>query len=330
MEKVSVGNSDLHICPIVFGAWAIGGWMWGGRNDDDAIKAIHASIDRGISTIDTAPIYGFGHSELLVGEALEGTPRDKVEILTKFGLKWGENKGEFHFKSKMNDGKEVDIYKYAAKDSVIKEVEDSLRRLNTDYIDLLQIHWADSTTPAEETMEALQLLIDQGKIRAAGVCNYDATQMKEAEKTIQLASNQVPYSMVLRDIETDVVPYCLEHGTGLLAYSPLQRGLLTGKITDDYVFGEGDHRSSTKFFKQPHLQRINAFLDKIKPLAIEKGVSLAQLVIQWTLMQPAITAVLVGARNEKQALENSKAMELELAEEEVDLINKELALVEIE
>lgn len=329
MQKVKLGNSDLEITPIVFGAWAIGGWMWGGNDDRDAIRAIHASLDHGVTSIDTAPIYGMGHSEKLVAEALKNTPRDKVEILTKFGMRWDLDKGDFAFDSKMNDGTPVRITKYGGKESVMKEVEDSLKRLNIDYIDLYQMHWPESTTPIEETMEALERLLEQGKIRAAGVCNYDAEQMQEAEKVIRLASNQVPYSMVLRDIEKDVVPYVQEHGNGILAYSPLQRGLLTGKITPDYEFKEGDHRPQSKYFKEPNLTNTNEFLKKIKPIADKHSVTLGQLVINWTVHQPGITAALVGARNEKQVEQNSKSLDFTLSKEEINTINEELEKVEI-
>lgn len=317
MQKVRLGQSDVYVTPIAFGAWAIGGWMWGGADKKDAIEAIHASLDRGITSIDTAPAYGMGRSEELVAEALQGKARDKVEILTKFGLRWDTDKGKFHFKSQDNNGNPVNIHKYAAKANVIKECEDSLKRLKTDYIDLFQIHWPDPTTPISETMEALVKLLEAGKIRAAGVCNYNAAEMAEAEKVVPLASNQVPYSMVNRGIEKDVVPYCLEHGNGILAYSPLQRGLLTGKITNDYQFGEGDHRPTTLFFKQPNLTRINAVLDTIKPIAEAHNATLAQLAINWTIRQPAITVALVGARNAKQALQNAGALDFTLSDEEL-------------
>jgi len=329
MQKVQLGQSNLHVTPVTFGAWAIGGWMWGGNEKKDAIEAIHASLDKGVTSIDTAPVYGMGRSEELVADALEGKQRDKVEILTKFGLRWDTDKGVFHFKSQDNNGHPVNIHKYAGKEAVMKECEESLRRLKTDYIDLYQIHWPDKSTPISETMEALERLLEQGKIRAAGVCNYDAKQMEEAEKVITLASNQVPYSMVNRGIETDVVPYCLEHGNGILAYSPLQRGLLTGKITDDYEFKKGDHRPNTSFFKQPNLERINAMLDKIKPIAEQHGATLAQLVINWTVRQPGITVALVGARNAKQALQNADALNFELSDEEIAEIAAHLEELEL-
>lgn len=329
MQKVKLGKSEVEITPIVFGAWAIGGWMWGGNDDNDAIRAIHASLDHGVTSIDTAPIYGMGHSEKLVAKALKGKSRDKVQILTKFGMRWDSEKGEYGFDSKMNDGTPVKIMKYGGKESIMKEVEDSLKRLETDYIDLYQMHWPDSTTPISESMEALERLMAQGKIRAAGVCNYDAKQMQEAEKVISLASNQVPYSMVLRKIEEDVVPYVELNGNGILAYSPLQRGLLTGKITRNYSFNEGDHRPNSKFFKEPNLSNTNAFLEKIKPIAEKYGATLGQLVINWTVYRPGITAALVGARNEKQVSQNSKALDFELTHDEMQLINDELDKLEI-
>ncbi len=330
MQKVKLGKSDLEITPIVLGAWAIGGWMWGGNDDNDAIEAIRASLDRGITTIDTAPVYGFGRSEILVSQALADIGRDKVEILTKCGLRWDTEKGQFHFKSELPDGNPVNMMKYSGKDGIMEEVEGSLRRLHTDYIDLYQIHWYDATTAISEAMEAFDRLIGQGKIRAAAVCNYKAEQMAEAEKTITLASNQVPYSMVKRDIESDVVPYVLENGNGILAYSPLQRGLLTGKINKDYHFNEGDHRPQTKYFKEPNLLRTNEFLQKIKPIADDNGATLGQLVINWTLQQPGITAALVGARNADQVNQNAAALDFQLSSDELTVINDELAKLIIE
>ena len=242
MEYRQLGNTDIKVSAITFGSWAIGGWMWGGTEREDALDAIWASYDNGVTTIDTAPIYGQGLSEEIVGEAIRSLPRDKVQLLTKFGMRWNETKGAFAFKSMDNAGNPIDIYKYASKESIIRECEDSLRRLGTDYIDLYQIHWPDITTPVAETMEALSQLLKQGKIRAAGVCNYSVELMAEAETTLSLASNQVPYSMVERTIEEELVPYCIQHNKAIIAYSPLQRGLLTGKIKPDHVFAQGDHR----------------------------------------------------------------------------------------
>jgi aryl-alcohol dehydrogenase-like predicted oxidoreductase len=320
MKYNQLGDSGVKISAITFGAWAIGGWMWGGSDKKDAIEAIDKSLDMGISTIDTAPIYGFGLSEELVGEALKGK-RHRAQILTKYGMRWEGNKGQFGFKSQFNDGSPVDIYKYAGKESVIKECEDSLRRLRTDYIDLYQIHWPDSTTPIEETMEAMAQLLQQGKIRASGVCNYSAEQMKIADKVVKQVTNQVPYSMVERNIEKEVMPYCVETGKGILAYSPLQRGLLTGKITDDYRFEKDDHRPNTVFFKPQNRRQINAMLDHLRPMAEQHNATLAQLVINWTIQQPAVVAALVGARNARQVDENAKALGFMLNATEIQQIN---------
>lgn len=324
MEYRKLGATDLQLSAITFGAWAIGGWMWGGADRKDAVKAIRASYAEGVTSIDTAPAYGQGLSEEIVAEAIQGIPRDKVQILTKFGLRWDVKEGEFFFKSKDNAGNDIDMYKLASKASVIEECEACLRRLKTDYIDLFQIHWADATTPIAETMEALTLLQQQGKIRAAGVCNYSVAQMKEAEQTISLASNQVPYSMVLRDIEKELVPYALENGKGIIAYSPLQRGLLTGKIKPGHQFGEGDTREGNRFYTEESILKVNAFLDTISPLAASKQASLAQLVIRWTIEQPGITVALVGARNAEQAVQNAKAIDVKLTKEEIAFIDRQI------
>lgn len=202
MEFRKLGLFELEVSVIAFGAWAIGGWLWGGSDKKDAIEAIEAAIDNGMTSIDTAPIYGFGLSEELVGKAIKGK-RHQVQILTKFGMSWDEKKGTFFFNSKSNTGSEVDIYKYSSKERVISDCEKSLKRLGTDYIDLFQIHWPDPPTQVSETMEALEILLKQGKIRTAGVCNYSESLLKEAGLYMNLASEQVPYSMVNREIENN-------------------------------------------------------------------------------------------------------------------------------
>jgi len=321
MRLVPLGKSDVRITPIAFGAWAAGGWMWGGNDHNDSIAAVQRSVELGITTIDTAPVYGFGLSEQIVGEAIKPFNRDQLQILTKFGLRWDTTQGEFSFDSMDAQGNPVKIYRYASKESVIRECDESLQRLGTDYIDLLQIHWPDTTTPIEETMEAVAQLLKAGKIRAAGVCNYSVDQMKTAHSVVPLASNQVPYSMIKRDIEKDIVPYCLENNVGILAYSPLQRGLLTGKIAPTHAFAPGDHRPTTVHFKEENIRRTNAFLDKIKPLATDKNATLAQIVIQWTLHQPGITCALVGARNASQAEQNAAAAQINLSPAEIAFID---------
>ncbi|WP_295212310.1 aldo/keto reductase [uncultured Chryseobacterium sp.] len=316
-----LGKSNLEVSAITFGAWAAGGWMWGSTDRNDAVEAIRASYDAGVTSIDTAPIYGQGTSEEIVGEAIKGISRDKVQILTKFGMRWDLAKGDFAMHSKNNDGQDIDVYKYAGRDSIIYECEQSLKRLRTDYIDLYQIHWPDSTTPIDETFEAVSRLIEQGKVRFAGVCNYNFQQMEEAEKTLEIVSNQIPFSMVNRGIEEETVPYCIENNKSILAYSPLERGLLTGKITLGYKFQEGDHRASHKHFQPDFIEKTNALLDKVKPVAEQYHVSLGQLVLRWTIERPGITVALAGARNAEQAVQNAGAADIHLTAEEISTIN---------
>ncbi|AYL95566.1 aldo/keto reductase [Mucilaginibacter celer] len=320
MEYRKLGNTDLALSAITYGAFAIGGTMWGGNEKQDSINAIHASLDHGVTTLDTAPFYGFGLSEELIGEAIKGKDRSKIQLLTKFGLVWdgsNEGKGEYFFDAGA-DGKSIPVYRYAAKANVIKEVEESLKRLGTDYIDLLQLHWPDGTTPIDETMDALNQLIAQGKIRAAGVSNYSLGQMQEAGKTIGLASNQVPYSMLNRSIEQDVVPYAIQNNIGIIAYSPLERGLLTGKYFKEAKLKADDHRNG--YFGQFDPEKIKALLNKLTPLAEAKKASLSQLVLRWTTLQPGISIVLAGARNAEQAADNAAAMNFSLSEDELKMI----------
>lgn len=330
MEYRKLGHSDLNVSIVTFGAWAAGGWMWGGTERSEAVKAIKAGFDYGVTSIDTAPAYGQGLSEEIVGEAIKGIPRDKVQILTKYGLNWEDTKGEFYFSSKNNQGKPIDIYRYSGKESIIKECETSLRLLGTDYIDLYQIHWADPTTPVQETMEAVAQLIKEGKVRYAGVCNYDVALMREAAKYIDLVSDQVSYNMIKRDIEQELVPYLIENNKSVLAYSPLQRGLLSGKIKPGHQFSEGDTRADLPYYSDKNIQLTNAFLEIIKPLADEKGATLSQLVIRWTVEQPGITIALVGARNAAQSIENAQAAQLKLSAEEISFINTELNKLKLE
>jgi len=321
MEYRRLANSDLDLSVIVFGAWAIGGWLWGKSDRNDAIRAIQESYHQGISSIDTAPAYGQGESEEIIADALKSIARDKVQLLTKYGMRWDLKKGTPFVQSYNKQNQPIDIYKYAGKESVIEECENSLRRLKTDYIDLYQIHWHDVTTPISETFEAIEKLIQQGKVRYAGVCNYRNEWMQEAEKTVALVSNQIPFSMVNRKMEAETIPYCIAHKKSVLAYSAMERGLLTGKITPDYQFAEGDHRANHPSFTTESILKTNAMLEKLKPFAADKGISLSQLVLRWTVQQPGITVALAGARNATQALQNAKAGEFEFSEEEMSFIN---------
>lgn len=327
MEYRKLGESGLELSAITYGAFAIGGTLWGGNEKQDSINAIHASLDNGVTSLDTAPFYGLGRSEELIGEAIKGKSRDKIQLLNKFGLVWdgsNQGKGEFFFDAEDN-GTNYPIYKFNSKANIIKEVEESLIRLGTDYIDLLQVHWPESTTPIEETMLAMEELIKQGKIRAAGVCNYDVAQLTEAAKTIKLASNQVSYSMLNRAIEKDVVPYVLENNMGIIAYSPMERGLLTGKYFKDVKLKENDHRNG--YFGQFGVEKVKALLDAIEPIAVAKNASLSQLVLRWTSLQPGIAVVLAGARNAIQAIENAKAMDINLTDAELQFITAEVSKI---
>lgn len=330
MEYRKIGNSDLELSVVTFGAWAAGGWMWGGSEHGESIKAIRAAYECGVTSIDTAPVYGQGTSEKIVGDAIKDLPRDKVQILTKYGLRWDIKKGEFHMSSTDNQGQAIDIYKYAGKDGIIKECEDSLRLLGTDYIDLYQIHWPDPTTAIQETMEAVDKLIQSGKVRYAGVCNCNPDQFTEANNYIDVISNQVIYSMVKREIENELVPYMIESEKSILAYSPLGRGVLTGKMEPGHKFADGDHRANLSAYSSKNIKRINDFLYKIQPLAREKNASISQLVIRWTIEQPGITIALVGARNVIQAVQNAGAADIKLSENEISLITWELNKLTLE
>ncbi|WP_306473107.1 aldo/keto reductase [Sphingobacterium sp. 1.A.4] len=321
MEYRLLENSDLSVSVITFGAWAAGGWMWGSTDRNDAIEAIRAAYDLGVTSIDTAPIYGQGTSEEIVGEAIKDFRRDEVQLLTKFGMRWDFAEGAFAFHSKNNQEEAIEIYKFAGKDSVIYECEQSLKRLGTDYIDLYQIHWPDSITPLDETFEAVGRLIEQGKVRYAGVCNYDAKLMEEAGRTLNLVSNQIPFSMVNRGVEEETIPYCIKQNKAVLAYSPLERGLLTGKIHPGYSFKSGDHRANLPHFQPDFIDRTNILLERIKPLADDKGVTLSQLVLRWTVERPGITIALAGARNAQQAVENAKSMNINLTDDEIEFVN---------
>ena len=328
MEYRILGKSSLELSAITFGAWAAGGWMWGSTDRKDAIKAIQASLDLGVTSIDTAPIYGQGTSEEIVSEAIKGLNRDTIQILTKFGMRWDTNQGELVGQSRDNNGKDITIYRLASKESIIHECEQSLRRLNTDYIDLYQIHWPNTTTPIDESFEAVAKLIEQGKIRFAGVCNYSHDQLMQANKSCPIISNQIPYSMVNRKNDLENIPYAAANNIGILAYSPLERGLLTGKIKPDHQFADGDHRATYKYYQPDSIIKTNAFLNKIKPFADELGITLSQLVLRWTIDHPGITIALAGARNAEQAISNAKAADVKLSSELIaqidELIKSEL------
>ncbi|MGB2997756.1 MAG: aldo/keto reductase [Phycisphaerae bacterium] len=329
MESRKLGRSDVEVSVVTLGAWAIGGWMWGGTDDEAAIAGIRKAVDLGMTSIDTAPVYGFGHSERIVGQAVKGR-RNEIQLLTKFGLRWDIEQGTNPFHSTLPDGTPVTVRKYAGRKSVIEECERSLKRLGTDHIDLYQHHWPDPATPIEETMEALDRLLKQGKILAAGVSNYSPEQMAEAQRVVPLASSQPPYSMIRRDIEDDVLPYCREHGIAVLVYSPLQGGILTGKVTMDREFPETDLRHNNPYYTKENRRRVLDFLEEIRPIAEAHEATLAQAVINWTIHRPGVTASLVGVRNPKQAEENAGAAAFELTEEETRHIDDLLGNLQLE
>jgi aryl-alcohol dehydrogenase-like predicted oxidoreductase len=321
IQPRQLGSSSVKITPIIFGAWAIGGWMWGGNDDNQAIEAIQASIANGVTSIDTAAIYGMGHSEVLVGKAIAGQ-RDKVMIATKCGMRWDSEQGSDPWPQKDNDGRDVIIRKNSRPQSIAFECEQSLKRLGVEVIDLFQIHWPDSSTPIEDSIGALEKLRQAGKIRAFGVSNYNVDELKRAQAVGPLASDQPPYSVIQRKIEKDLLPFCRENNIGVICYSPLERGLLTGSVGPERQFPPGDHRAAHKFFTVENRKRVQAALASIKPIADAHKASFAQTMIAWTISQPGITAAIVGARNPQQAQHNAGALNIALTDEEANQIRK--------
>ncbi len=319
MQYRKLGNSDLNVPVISFGAWAAGGWLWGGPDDDNAVRAMESAIDLGITCIDTAPAYGMGHSERLVGRAVYGK-RDRVVIATKCGLRWDCADGERYFDTIDNDGRPLTLYRNLRPESIRYECEQSLQRMNIDCIDLYQCHWPDSTTPIDDTMGALLDLQIQGKVRAIGVSNFTADMMRQCLQTGQIASDQPPYSALTRGAEAEVLPFCRANGIGVLAYSPLAQGLLTGKVPVDRVFPENDLRSKKPLFTRENRVKVAEMLEKVKPIAEAHNATLGQVFLAWTVAQPGMTTALAGARNEAQVIENAGAGDLELSDGELATI----------
>jgi aryl-alcohol dehydrogenase-like predicted oxidoreductase len=300
---------------VGFGAWAIGGWLWGGTDEQEAVRAIQASIGRGITLIDTAPAYGLGLSEQIVAKAIAGR-RDQVALATKCGLVWHADRGQLFFNQA---GKPV--YRYLGGDSIRYELEQSLKRLGTDHVDLYQTHWQDSTTPIEKTMAALLDLKRQGKIRAIGVSNATVEDIQQYQRLGPVDADQEKYSLLDRQHEAALVPYCREQGIAMLAYSPLANGLLTGKIGPKRQFSGDDLRRNNPRFSVENRIRVQAMLEKIRPIAQDHGLTLGQLVIAWTIAQPGITHALAGARNPQEAIENAQAADAVLSADEIRQID---------
>ncbi|MCD9149969.1 aldo/keto reductase [Pseudophaeobacter flagellatus] len=310
-----IGKSGIEASAIGLGTWAIGGWMWGGTDEATSIKAIQASIEAGISLIDTAPAYGQGTAEKIVGKALKGR-RDKVVLATKCGLVWHCQNGNHFF-----DLESGPVHRYLGRDAIVYEVEQSLTRLGTDYIDHYITHWQDPTTPVEETMEALELLKKQGKIRSIGASNTSAADISAYLAAGQLDAIQEEYSMVKRDIEQTLLPLAQENGVSVLSYSSLALGLLSGKMTVERKFEGDDQRRDNPRFSAPNRQKVQQLMEEIIPIAATHSASLAQIVIAWTLQQPGITFSLCGARNADQAQENAKAGRIRLSAADIQGIN---------
>ncbi|CVI22311.1 aldo/keto reductase [Rhizobium rhizogenes] len=315
----TIGGSGISASAVGLGTWAIGGWMWGGTDERQSIAAIHASIDAGISLIDTAPAYGMGLAETIVGKAIAGR-RDKVVLVTKCGLVWHVNEGAYFFHQ---DGKPVHRYLGAA--SIRYEVEESLKRLGTDYIDHYVTHWQDATTPIAETVETLVRLKDEGKIRSIGASNVSPEDLVAYIATGALDAIQEEYSMVRRDIETTLLPLCRTSAVSVLSYSSLALGLLSGKVGPERVFAGDDQRKGNPRFSQANREKIARLTRRLEPVAEAHGASIAQVVIAWTIAQPGITFSLCGARDPAQAVENAAAARLRLAENELALISAGVA-----
>lgn len=300
MQTRSLGTSQLQITPIIMGTWQAGKRMWVGIEDEQSIKAIRAAFEAGITTIDTAEVYGEGHSEQVIAKALADV-RDQVVYASKVF---------------------ANHLKY---DQVIEACHRSLENLKTDYLDLYQIHWPSGSfnseiVPLEETMSALNKLKKQGKIRAIGVSNFSRSQLEEALSYGQIESLQPPYSLFWRQIEQETLPYCLEHNISILAYSSLAQGLLTGKFGPEHKFQEGDNRADNKLFQGENYQRAQQALDKLRPIAERNQCSLAQLSLAWLICQPKTNAI-VGARNEEQVRQNAQAADIELSTDDLKEID---------
>ncbi len=316
MRQRPLGQSGIQASVIGLGTWAIGGWMWGGTDERDAIEALQASIDNGITFIDTAPAYGMGRSEEIVGKAIAGR-RDRVLIATKCGLVWDTNKGTPFV---TQNGRQ--IYRYLGPESIKRECEQSLKRLGTDHIDLYQTHWQDATTPIEQTMAALLELKREGKIRAIGVSNATIEQIAEYGAVGPVDADQEKYSMLDRELEAVQLPSLLKNDIAFLAYSPLANGLLSGKITPSRKFSGDDLRRNNPRFSEENREWVAKVLREVEPIASKHDATIAQVVIAWTLEQPGVTHALAGGRSRKQALENAAAGDLILSAHELRQIDQ--------
>jgi aryl-alcohol dehydrogenase-like predicted oxidoreductase len=307
----TLGNSDLQLTSIGFGAWAIGGgdwkFAWGPQDDNESIAAIRRALDLGINWIDTAAVYGLGHSEEIVAKAVKGTPH-RPYIFTKCSRRWNP------------DGS---IYSALKPGSLEQELDDSLRRLGVDTIDLYQIHWPAPEEDLEAAVEALSHFRQQGKIRWIGVSNFNVEQMKRAQMVAPVTSLQPPYSMLRRAVESEILPYAHQHGIGVINYSPMLSGMLTGKMTAERVAAmpANDWRRNNVEFNEPRLSRNLRLVELLREIGSGHGVTPGVIAVAWTLHNPAITAAIVGGRSAKQVEELASALDLRLSEEEFQMIN---------
>ena len=309
MEYRKLGSSDLNVSVIGFGAWGIGGApFWSTEGDTASAKALLKAVDLGINFFDTAPVYGFGHSEELIGKTLK-PHRDKVFYATKCGLRWKqESLGS--------------ISKVATRASILEEIDQSLQRLQTDTIDLYQVHWPDADTPQQETMETLLEIKEKGKIRHIGVSNYNVQQMTECLKVGPLVSLQPEYSLLQRSVENEIVPFCLVHGMGIIAYSSLASGVLTGKYDRDTKFKDWRSKGIIGEFTGEAFVRNVGKVDQLKEVAAGLGKTCGQTAINWVVHQPAVATALVGVKNEKQMEENLKAVGWKLEGDPADRVKE--------
>jgi aryl-alcohol dehydrogenase-like predicted oxidoreductase len=305
METAKFGNTDMMITRIGFGAWAIGGgnWAfgWGPQDDGEAIAAIHQAIEKGMNWIDTAAVYGLGHSEELVARALKGMS-EKPYIFTKCGLVWDDTR-----KTSQN----------LKAESIRRECEASLRRLNVDVIDLYQVHWPVDKD-LDEAWEMMKKLRSEGKVRYIGVSNYNVEQLKQSMKIAPVSSLQPPYSLLNRQYEKEILPFCKENGIGVIVYSPMGSGLLTGAMTRERIAAmpSDDWRRNSNYFQEPALTQNLNLVEKLKTIGAKYGRSAGEVAIAWTLQNPAVTAAIVGGRNAGQVDGISKAWDFRLSEED--------------
>jgi len=311
IEFANIADTGLTVSRVGLGTWAIGGWMWGGTDEEESVKTIRAAVDRGVNLIDTAPAYGFGRSEEIVGRAIaERQLRSRVVIATKTGLEW-------------KDGK---VFRNASRDRIMHEVTDSLRRLQTDYIDIYQVHWPDPLVPIEETAEAMQTLFDQGKIRAIGVSNFSVAQIERFRHIAKLHVVQPPYNLFEREIESELLPYCRNSGLATLTYGALCRGLLSGKLQGDAQFQGDDLRLTDPKFQPPRYAQYLAAVRRLDQFARDSyGKHVIHLAVRWILDQGSTTA-LWGARHpgQLQPIDEVFGWSLDTAAKaEIDLILRE-------